>query len=72
MTVAENQRRRRRQKKKKKTIRLYQQTTTSHVHHAIFYISFPSLHHCDMKLPNLTSPLYGVGEHYTKIVAFFF
>ena len=26
----------------------------------------------DMKLPNFTSPLYGVGEHNTKIVAFFF
>ena len=28
-------------------------------------------HHYDMKLPNFTSPLYGVGEHNTKIVAFF-
>ena len=43
-----------------------------HVHHAILYISLPSLHHYDMKLPNFTSPLYGVGEHNTKIVAFFF
>jgi len=25
-----------------------------------------------MKLPNFTSPLYGVGEQNTKIVAFFF
>ena len=25
-----------------------------------------------MKLPNFTSPLYGVGEHNTTIVAFFF
>ena len=24
--------------------------------HAIMYISLPSLHHCDMKLPNFTSP----------------
>ena len=31
-----------------------------------------SLHHYDMKLPNSTSPLYGIGEHNTKIVAFFF
>ena len=30
------------------------------------------LHHYDMKLPNFTSPLYGVGEHNTKIVTFFF
>ena len=35
------------------------------------YISLPSLHRYDMKLPNFTSPLYGVGEHNTKIVAFF-
>ena len=34
-----------------------------HVHHAILYISLPSLHHHDMKLPNFTSPLYGVAEH---------
>ena len=40
--------------------------------HAILYISLPSLHHYDMKLPNFTSPLYGVGEHNTTIVAFFF
>ena len=26
----------------------------------------------DMKLSNFTSPLYGVGEYNTKIVAFFF
>ena len=32
----------------------------------------PSLQHYDMKLPNFTSPLYGVDEHNTKIVAFFF
>ena len=38
----------------------------------ILYVSLPSLHHYDMKLPNFTSPLYGVGEHNTKIVAFFF
>ena len=32
----------------------------------------PALHHYDMKLPHFTSPLYGVGEQHTKIVAFFF
>ena len=42
------------------------------MHHAILYISLPSLHHYDMKLPNFTSPLYGVGEHNKTIVAFFF
>ena len=41
------------------------------MHHAILYISFPSLHHYHMKLPNFASPL-GVAEHDTKIVAFFF
>ena len=46
--------------------------TTLQVHHFIFYISLPSLHHYDMKLPNFTSPLYGGGELNTKIVAFFF
>ena len=40
--------------------------------HAILYISLPSLHHYDMKLPNFTSPPYGVGEHNTKIVPFIF
>ena len=39
--------------------------------HAILYISLPSFHHYDMKLTNFTTPLYGVGEHNTKIVAFF-
>ena len=48
------------------------QTTTLHVRHAILYISLPSLHHYDMKLPNFTRPLYGVGEHNTKIIAFIF
>ena len=43
-----------------------------HVHHAILCISLPSLHRYDMKLPNFASPRYGVGEHNTKIVAFFF
>ena len=36
------------------------------------YISLPSLHRYDMKLLNFRSSLYGVGEHNTKIVAFFF
>ena len=38
-----------------------------------YFVHFlPSLPHYEMKLPNFTSPLYGVGEHNTKIVAFFF
>ena len=46
-----------------------------HVHHAILYISLPSLHHCDIKLPNFTRSLYGLGEHNTDctdVVFFFF
>ena len=43
-----------------------------HVHHAILYLSLPSLHHYDMKLPNFTSPIYGVGEHNTKVIPFIF
>ena len=31
-----------------------------------------SLHDCDMKRPNLTRPLYGVGEHNTKFFRFSF
>ena len=42
------------------------------MYHAILYISLPSLHYYDMKLPNFTSALYGVGKHDQKIVAFFF
>ena len=45
-------------------------TTNLLVHHAILYIFFPSLHPCDVKLPNLTRLLYGVGEHNTKVVFF--
>ena len=58
--------------KGKKIICLYLQTTTLHVHHAISYISLLSLHHFDLKLPNFTSPLFGVGEHNTETVAFYF
>ena len=42
------------------------------MHQAILYFCLPLLHHYGMKLPNFTSPLYRVGEHNTKIVAFFF
>ena len=31
-----------------------------------------SLLDCDMKLPNFTRPLYGVGEHNAKEFPFFF
>ena len=42
------------------------------MHNAILYISLPLFHHYDMKLPNFTNLLYGVGEHNKKIVVFFF
>ena len=52
----------------KKTIRLdCQKKKSSHVHHDCLYISQPLLHDRDMKLPNFTRPLFGVGEHNTKI-----
>ena len=37
----------------------------------VHFFAIVALHY-DMKLPNFTSPLYGVGEHNTKVVAFFF
>ena len=43
-----------------------------HLHYATLYISLLLLHHYDMKLPSFTNLLYGVGEHNTKIVTFFF
>ena len=46
--------------------------TFLHVYHAFLYICLPLLHHYDMKLLNFKSRLYGVDEHNTKIVAFFF
>ena len=38
-------------------------TRTLHVHHAFLYVSHPSLHDCDVKLPNFTHPLYNIAEH---------
>ena len=36
----------------KKPIGLLRKTTTLHVHHAFLYISLPSLHYYDVKMPN--------------------
>ena len=36
----------------KKAIALLRKTTTLHVHHAFLYISLPSLHDYDVKMPN--------------------
>ena len=41
----------------KKAISLSSKTTTLHVHHAFLYISLPSLHDYDVKMPD--SNLYG-------------
>ena len=38
----------------KKAIPLLSKTTTLHVHHAFLYISSPSLHDYDAKMPNFT------------------
>ena len=37
-----------------------------------FFTVVACMHHYDMKLPNFTGPLYGVGEYNTKIVPFIF
>ena len=36
----------------KKAVGLLRKTTTLHVHHAFLYISLPSLHDYDVKMPN--------------------
>ena len=43
----------------KKTIGLIGKTTTLHLHHTFLYISLPSLHDYDVKMPNFTIS----GEH---------
>ena len=40
------------------------------MHHAILYISLLWLHPYDMKLPNFTCLLYGVGEHSSQKLSF--
>ena len=47
------------------------ETTTLHVHHVFLYISYPSLQVCNLKLPNFTSLVYGIGEHSTRIFFFY-
>ena len=44
-------------------------TTTLHVHHAFLYISLPSLHDYDVKLPDFT--FCGGREHKTTTFFFF-
>ena len=46
-----------------KTIGLISKTTILHVHHAFLYISLPSLHDYDVKMPNFT--MYRGSTHAT-------
>ena len=45
-------------------VALISKTTTLRVHHTFWYISLPSLHHYDVKLPNLK--FYGELKQMTK------
>ena len=45
-------------------------TTTLHVHHAFLYISLPSLHYYDVKMPIFT--FCGERERKTRTSSFFF
>ena len=45
-------------------------TTTLHLHRAFLYISQPSQHDYDVKLPNFTRPLYKLGGHNTISFSF--
>ena len=47
-------RRRRRQRGRQRAIGLITKITIFHVHHAFLYISLPSLHDYDVKMPNFT------------------
>ena len=52
----------------KKLIGLLRKTTTLHVHHAFLYISLPSLHDYDVKMPN--SKFYGGRKQATTNLLF--
>ena len=53
-----------------KTIGLISKTTILRVHHAFLYISLPSLHNYDVKMPNFT--MYrGSTQATTKFALFF-
>ena len=53
----------------KKAIGLLRKTTTLDVHHAFLYISLPSLHDYEMKMPNCKS--YG-GRNWQATMNLFF
>ena len=66
------QRRRRRQRERQESDRLDKQNN-NFVNAALFFVHFlTALLNCDMRLPNFTRAHYGVCEHNTKIVFFFF
>ena len=54
----------------KKEISWIGKTTTRHVHHAFLYISLPSLHDCNGKMPNFT--IYGERKLVTAKFSFSF
>ena len=54
----------------KKTIGLISKTTTLHVHHTFLYISLPSLHDYDAKMPTFT--IYGERKQATTNFLFSF
>ena len=54
----------------KKAIGLLRKTTTLHVHHAFLYISLPSLHDYDVKMPNCK--FYGGRKQATTNLFFSF
>ena len=49
---------------------LLRKTTTLHLHHALLYISLPSLYDYDVKMPNFT--LYGGRKQATTNFSFLF
>ena len=55
---------------KKKPIGFISKTTTLHVYHTYLYISFPSLHDYDVKIPNFER--YGERKQATTKFNFFF
>ena len=57
-----------RERPKRNWFRL-EKTTTLHVHHAFLYISLPSLHNSDVKLPNFTF-FRGRGHRTTTFFSF--
>ena len=63
-----NPRRRRRERERHKSNRIILTTQQLCTCVTLLYISLPSLHDCEnqIKLPNFTRSLYGVGDHITQ------